>query len=311
MNEYCVRFLCFVPLDATGAGLFAFPQYIAGLALMVLAWNVADVRYRFRTQTAPLPLRRITFGVVVTVGCLTLLTDLWRAEHWYVPRGSLLTPAEWQTILAAAYLLNFLTWAWFAFMAPPIYARRNAKRYANVLFHLILKGSSSELAVIADELTHSAESLIKYATDWNALKRRRSAGEDDIERPKLPEVAEYANDILLLIANPRFCRTIVDSSPGTAWGFFEVIGETKKYGVQIGIFARNMLNEAVANKDSFIYSEAEGYESGLVGFHKPFDASDVLPTMKWSRAFARCLIRTSGREAGGTASSGKLIAVRS
>ena len=35
------------------------------------------------------------------------------------------------------------------------------------------------------------------------------------------------------------------------------------------IFAKNIVNEALANKDSFLFHEAEGYESGLLGYHKP------------------------------------------
>jgi hypothetical protein len=34
-------------------------------------------------------------------------------------------------------------------------------------------------------------------------------------------------------------------------------------------FAKNIINEALINKDSFLYHEAEGYESGLIGYHKP------------------------------------------
>lgn len=43
----------------------------------------------------------------------------------------------------------------------------------------------------------------------------------------------------------------------------------KKHGIQVETFAKNIVNEALANKDSFLYHEAEGYESGLIGYHKP------------------------------------------
>lgn len=66
-----------------------------------------------------MPLQGLTFGVVVVVGVLALLTDLWRAEEWLVPRGNLLTPASWQAVLAGLFLLTFLTWTWFAFIKPP------------------------------------------------------------------------------------------------------------------------------------------------------------------------------------------------
>ena len=150
--EKCFLGVCFIPLDGTGQKFFGFSEFLAGLALMVLAWTIADVRYRFRVRTAPIPLLGITFGVVAAVGSLTLLTDLWRAEQWLVPKGNLLTPASWQAFLGGVFLMTFLTWTWFAFIRPPIYGRRNAERFAQTLYRFVLKGSPVELAVIADEL---------------------------------------------------------------------------------------------------------------------------------------------------------------
>jgi len=237
---------------------------------MVLAWTIADVRYRFRVRTAPLPLQGVTFAVVVTVGVLTLLTDLWRAERWLVPQGNLLTPSGWQTILAGLFLVTFLTWAWFAFIRPPVYGKNNAERFAQTLYRVILKGSPSELPVIADEFASSARSLISHATDRDEPKNYcRRQGEAKGPSKKLPKATAYANDILLLIADRRFCRAIVESSPGTALAVFHEIGETKKYRIQVETFSKNIVNEALANKDSFLFHEAEGYESGLIGYHKP------------------------------------------
>lgn len=269
-SDSCFWFVCFAPLDANAPRFFGFAEFLAGLALMVLAWTIADVRYRFRVRTTPLPLQGITFAVVGAVGLLTLLTDLWRAEEWLVPQGDLLTPSGWQASLGGLYLLTFLTWAWFAFIRPPIYGKRNAERYARTLYSVILKGSPSELSVIADEFALSVKSLIRYATDRGELKNYRRPEGEGRKRPKrLPKVTGYANDILVLIADKRFCRAIVESSPGTALAMFHEIGETKKYGIQVEIFAKNIVNEALSNKDSFLFHESEGYESGLIGYHKP------------------------------------------
>lgn len=266
--ERCFMSVCFFPLDASGPKLFSFPEVLAGLALMVLAWTIADVRYRFRIRIAPIPLQGLTFVVVTAVGVLTLLTDLWRAEEWLVPRGNLLTPASWQTMLAGMFLLTFLAWAWFAFIRPPVFGRRNADRFARTLYKSILRGSPSELSVIADELTDSVRALVDYATDRGALNNHpRPRADEEITEP--PMVEAYANDLLLLIADKRFCRVIIESSPITALVLFQEMDETKKYGIQVETFARNIVNEALANKDSFLYHEAEGYESGLIGYHKP------------------------------------------
>ncbi|QZA78161.1 hypothetical protein K4H28_01645 [Deefgea tanakiae] len=266
--EQCMWGVCFIPLDVNGQKFFGFSEFLAGLALMVLAWTIADVRYRFRIRSAPIPLQGITFSVVTSVGVLTLLTDLWRAEQWLVPKGDFLTPASWQAILGGLFLLTFLTWTWFAFIRPPIYGRHNSENYAQTLYRFILKGSSAELAVIADELSYSAQALVRYATDRDRLEYHRPEREDKGKKT-LQKVEGYANDLILLIADKRLCRAIVQSSPGTALALFQAMADMKKHAIQIETFAKNIVHEALANKDSFLYHETEGYESGLIGYHKP------------------------------------------
>lgn len=266
--EKCIWGVCFAPIDGNGQKFFGFSEFLAGLALMVLAWTIADVRYRFRVRTAPIPLLGITFSVVAAIGVLTLLTDLWRAEQWLVPKGNLLTPASWQALLGGLFLLTFLTWTWFAFIRPSTYGRHNAERFAQTLYRFILKGSPAELAVVADELAYSARALVRHATDRGRFKNYRIEREGEKKKDP-PKVERYANDLLLLIADKRLCRAIVESSPGTALAVFQAMAETKKYGIQVETFAKNIVNEALANKDSFLYHEAEGYDSGLIGYHKP------------------------------------------
>lgn len=266
--EFCYGFLCFTPLDASGPKIFGFSEFLTGLALMVLAWTIADFRYRFRIRTAPFPLLGISFSVIAVIGILTLLTDLWRAEQWLVPQGPIFTPASWQAFLGGLFLVTFSTWLWFALIRPPVFGRRNAQRFAQALYQIILKGNPAELAVIADELTNSARPLINYAPDRSSFYNFRL--EQEVEpKTKMPLVEAYANDLLLLIADKRFCRAIIESSPGTALAFFQVMGQMKKYGIQVGTFAKNIVNEAMANRNSFLFHETEGYKSGLIGYHKP------------------------------------------
>lgn len=271
--EKCIAGICFAKLDASSPELFGFSEFLAGLALMILAWTIADVRYRFRVRTAPVPLQSITFSVVVSVGLLTLLTDLWRAEQWLVPSGDLISPAIWQAILACVFLLTFLTWTWYAFIRPPIYGRRNAERYAQTLFRFVLKGSPADLSVVADELANSASSLVRFATNRDRLRRFKDGEDDEASDRTIPKAEAFANDILLLIADKRLCKAIVASSPATALAIFQEISKNRKYGIQVGTFAKNIVSEAIANKESFLYHEAEGYESGLIGYIKPLSQS--------------------------------------
>lgn len=266
--EQCVWSICFVPLDGSGQKFFGFSEFLAGLALMVLAWTIGDVRYRFRVRTAPIPLLGLTFTMVAVVGLLTLLTDLWRAQQWLVPRGSILSPGGWQAILGGLFLLTFLAWTWFAFIRPTTYGRLNAKRYAQALYRCVLKGSPEELAIIADELAPSVGSLVAHATVRERFRIPQNEP-DRVKARKVPQVEAYANDLLLLIADKRLCRAIVKSSPGTALAVFRAMADQKKYGVQVQTFAKNIVNEALADTNSFLFHEAEGFQSGLLGYHKP------------------------------------------
>lgn len=261
------------PGEATSPKIFGFSEFIGTLALMVLVWTLADVKYRFRVAVAPGALYLTTFVLMAAIGVLSLLTEVWRAQGWWLPRMAGLSYALWQMILGMLFFGTFLTWMWYAFIRPPVYGRRNAKRYAHQLYRVVLKGSPTELPVIADELSRSAKTLIRYASDKGEFKNYKlqegAETDDSKKKNKVPEVTSFADDILLLIADKKFCRHIVESSPITALAFFQEIGSTRKYGVPIEIFAKNITNEALENKDSFLFHESEGYHSGLIGYHKP------------------------------------------
>ena len=266
MVERCLGFLCFIPVATGETKFFGFSEFLAGLALMVLAWTIADVSYKFRVATAPLPLRRLTFYTVSIVGFLTLMTDLWRAEGWLVPKGNILTPATWQAFLGLMFLITFLSWAWYAFIRPPIFGRSSAKHFANAIYHFVLKGAPAELAIIAEELRRSAKNIVKYSA--NGPER---AGSSAPIRAIFGSSAtsSYAEDILMLISEKKFCKAIVESSPGTALEIYLAVKDAEKHSINIDVFSKNIINCAIMNKESFLYQEAGDYNSGLIGHFKP------------------------------------------
>ncbi|WDG47205.1 hypothetical protein [Pseudomonas chlororaphis] len=266
MAERCLGFLCFIPVASGDTKFFGFSEFLAGLALMVLAWTIADVSYKFRVATAPVPLRRLTFYTVSIVGLLTLLTDLWRAEGWLVPKGTLFTPSTWQTFLGLIFLITFLSWAWYAFIRPPIFGRSSAKHFAHAIYHFVLKGAPAELAVVAEELRRSAKNIVKYSVNGT-----ESAGAVTAIKSVFggATASSYAEDILMLISERRFCKAVVESSPGTALEIYLAVREAKKYSISIDVFSKNIINCALVNKDSFLYQESGGYNSGLIGHFKP------------------------------------------
>lgn len=267
--EVCYWMFCFAPPgNNEGPKIFGFAEFIAALALLVIVFTVADIRYRFRVAVAPIPLYTWTFALIGVIGAGTLLTDIWLAQGWWIPKHAFLTRAVWQGFFASLFLATFMTWAWYAFVRPPIYGRRNAKRYTQELYNIIVRGADSELSIIADELQRSARSLVAFVP--NLPGRMESEQEAATPVARLSAVEGYAHDLFLLIANRKFCRAVIASSPGTAITLFDAAAHAKKYRFPAGTFAKNISAEAIANRDSILYHEGDKFSSGLLGYIKPF-----------------------------------------
>ena len=269
MEAHCIWGICFAPLDANSPKFFGFAEFLAALALAVLAWTTTDVRYRFRAYTAPVPLHGLTFGMVMGVGTLALFTDLWRAEQWLVPTGQVISPSGWQALLGATFLATFALWAWFAFIRPPLFGRWNSFRFAGAVYSSLLKGSDSDIRTLAEEMWRSSERIVEHS--WTieemANEMRADSVSGALEKGKR-RPRTHAYQLLLMLGDKRFCRYAVQV-PGLAEKLFRVMSETGKHGVPIETFAKNLTEQAIANKDSFVYHEVEAYESGYIGFHKP------------------------------------------
>jgi hypothetical protein len=225
-DELSYWILCFVPLNPTSeTRIFGFAEFIAALALLVLLYMVADIRYKFRLSVTPGYLHVTTFALIAVIGFESLLSELWRAAHWWVPETVGLTQSIWQAIFGALFLSAFLTWLYYAFIRPPVFSRRTAKRYAQTLYRIVLKGSDEELAVISNELARSAGPLVKLSRTLRPqLPMNEEAPPPETKpRKRKPSAGNYAHDLLLLIANKKLCRHMVASSPVTALVLFDTM----------------------------------------------------------------------------------------
>lgn len=256
------------PSSGLESSIFGFAEFISALALLVIVYTLTDIRYRFRVAVTPIPLFKPTYILIGLIGFGTLLTDVWFSERWLMP-NFFPNQAIWQGMFGALFLLLVMIWMYYAFIKPPIFCKKNYRKFAQELYRIIVKGSDTELPVIANELARSAESLVKLSRQ-NPPRWQKDTNKKEKEKKRKPNVGDYAYDILLLIGNRKLCRHIVASSPVTAIVFFEAMAANEKYDLPIGQFARNISIEAIINKDSILYHEDEGYSSGLIGYLKPF-----------------------------------------
>lgn len=231
--------------------------------MLAIVFTIADVQYRFRVSVSPLPMPKITFWAIGVIGFGTLSTDLWVTQEWLVVYVPYITYGVIQGLFAAGFLAIAMAWLYFAFLKPPVFSKWNAKRYGRVLFKYLLRGSDSELPVIALEVGRSADQLIEifanHRSEFREQRRKHGRGEKI-----LPNPGNYASDILEMIGNRKFCRHVVATSPGTAIRLFEAAANQNVYDAPIGQFAKNVSTEAIQNPDSNLYHEDSRYQSGLV-----------------------------------------------
>jgi hypothetical protein len=262
--------LCLVSAsDPAGSTFFGFAEFIGAFALLAIVFTIADEQYRFRISVSPIPLPRITFWAIGVIGFGTLAADLWVAQRWpvlYVPH---LTYSLIEAVFAAGFLTIAMGWIYFAFLSPPRFSKWNAERYGHALFSYLLRGSDSELPVIASEVARSADRLIEVFADYRGSFHEQRQKQEKGEEVK-PNPGNFAYDILRMIGNRKFCRHVVAASPGTAIRLFRAATEKKAYDAPLAQFAKNISAEAIQNPDSNLYHEDSGYQSGLLGDLKPF-----------------------------------------
>tara|TARA_A100000171_G_C2130113_1_gene146132 strand:- start:663 stop:2495 length:1833 start_codon:yes stop_codon:yes gene_type:complete len=268
---YQILNLCFyTPTDKATASIFGFAEFIAALALLVVVYTITDVRYKFRIRTARLPLLKMAFFVISIVGFGSLITDFWMASNCPV-LDSFITYSGLQFSYGFLFLSMVLLWLFFAFMRPPKFNKSNAKKYLHELYRYILQGSETELPVIAHELGRSAREIINLSEESPS---RRFPKADNIFTKFFKsedKTGQYAYEILLMIGTRRLCRYMAAVAPATVIEFFLEFSENiKTKSLPIGQFVRNISTEAILNKDSVLYHEDEGYNSGWFGYVRPF-----------------------------------------
>ena len=248
------------------ASLFSFSTYLTAMAIIILAYTITDPLYRFRLAIAFIS-PRVTFGMIAFIGFATLLIDLGTINKW-TALGFMRNHVIWQGFFGAWFLTMILTWIWTVFIRPPIFSKRNYKKFSNLVYHIILRGDENQLAVIAYELRNSMEAIVKLARPVAQNEFNKGGSKHFNE-----DAGAYAQEFLLMMGSRKLCRHIVASSTVTAMCLFNAIKKYTKYDLPVGQFSRNILIEGLINKDSILYHEDNAYYSGIIGHQKPFSRS--------------------------------------
>lgn len=259
--KHFLRYFEFVKPIHTDVHIFTFDGFLGILAIFMVLLTMTSVRYRFRVATAPFPfsLKKLTFSICIFTGMVMLLLEYIYANQFRVPMF-ISNAATTQFLLGLLFFAPIVLWIYFAFINPPVFSKANAKSFYKNLEYCIFQGSEDELPAITNELSFSANSIIKLSREIPNEKLK----------VKKYRCQDHAYRLLLLIGQKKFCQHIIKSSPATAVAFFHAMTAQEKYKLPITQFAANVFHEALINTDSILYHEDSLYDSGLMGLQKPF-----------------------------------------
>lgn len=146
----CFWFLCLTPAPrAPEHQVLQFGEFVGAIAILIVVFQIVDFRYRFRLTILPFNVGRTLLFVVSFIGSGLLVMDLWMAQGWltiYAP----ITPSMWQFLFGVAFLGTFAAFTYIVFIKPPVFGKRNARRFTNALYQVVLQGNDTQLRVIAD-----------------------------------------------------------------------------------------------------------------------------------------------------------------
>ena len=255
--QMCTRELfgiCFVPAGSSSDSIFGFSAFISALALLFVVYTITGERYKFRIATAPIPLYIISFYMMLFIGIGVLVSELWVNLGWLTPDFNL-SQSLWQAIFAVLFLITLCLWAYFGFISPPKFGKNNYKQFIDQLYVRILDGNVDVLKEVASEITPSIRHIVTCASGNKS------------------ECKDYAHDILLLIANKRFCEIIAEYHPNLIIELYESLTVENIQTLPIAQFTKNTATAAIINSNSLLHHEGDGFSSGLIGYIKPLSIS--------------------------------------
>jgi hypothetical protein len=235
---------------------FGLAQFLSTLALLVVVFNVSDFRYRYRLYVTRFDIRKGAIRIAGTIAAVLMITEIWFQNSFLVPRF-LNHYSNIKLILAAVFLALVIYIVAVCFLRPVQLRRANAVQFFNATTRLIHQGNKDRLQAIAEELGPAMENIFRLASQVNSHR----------DKSKRPVEQTCAHDLLLALADRRFCNLIVDRDPAFAIRCFVLAAKYPE--APFAQFSRNVGEEFIVNIGSAFYQEDSGYSSGYFGYAKP------------------------------------------
>jgi hypothetical protein len=243
------------------SGVFSLSEYLSALALLLVILAVSDFKYQLRLSLLSPVVRRVSFWVSTLCAGGLLLIEFWYRNELRVP--FFLYEANNLKLLIGFVFLGFILYlSHVAFLGPRRFDESTASQYLKIAYQLVASGDEQKLRTYLEEIASSVDQVFEHAAQLDP--------KDDGEnlRTRKDVVYATAHDLILLFADPRLCKIVASSSPGFAARSLIAYKEKALGKVPFSAFHRNLATAFLADRNSSIYHEESGFDSGLVGYVK-------------------------------------------
>jgi hypothetical protein len=163
-------------------------------------------------------------------------------------------PIFWETLGGLCVISGASVLGYTYYFSRAAFSDANCKRFFYACHHLIMSGSEAALRALAEELPYSAKAIVSAAA--NGAPPHRAPGAK--EEPQLPQSPyDYANALLAVLSDKRFCRVLVDSAPWTALEFLRTIASTRGLTRPGSSLVEQLIQQSFLSDNSMLHREED------------------------------------------------------
>ncbi|MEX3941599.1 hypothetical protein AB4Y44_18985 [Paraburkholderia sp. BR10937] len=225
-----------------------------GLVIAFLQLGTPAVRLRNRIRARVI---RWAFALFVLVFAFTGYAALIPSLYTTPPNSPLGYPVLWELAGALSGLVAFVTVA-YSYFQPTTFSRRNAREFAQACHYTLAAGDTDALRALSVEIGRNIGRLVEAA----------SAGVAATQLKTQPlEYQKVAFQLLQMLSDRRFCKVVVESSPGTFVALVEELKTRNGSGNVAKSFLRELSANAFLSDGSFLAKEEEYAGLGHYGMY--------------------------------------------
>ncbi|WLA58518.1 hypothetical protein [Bradyrhizobium diazoefficiens] len=232
---------------------FSLGEAVGALAFTLAVQQLLRPIYRFRLAARRLKLSRLY--VLVFAGVAAALVAALLPSLPIAREGPWGYPVVWEVVGALFFVAAY--GAVVVAMVTPVKVRRNGiPQFANGIATLLSAADETDHVDLSADVFQSLPTLIRAASFLD-FRRETSAFFDFAYRREI-EQAQYAISLLHILADPRFCETLVKRAPWHLAAVIRQIGAEQLHTDSAEGFIREVAHQAIIRDDSIVAQET-GY----------------------------------------------------